>query len=101
MMYKLSYCDYTEMVSGLKKCADYFESNAIRNVVSELLQLEYDHQSIYIEVPERLMKVVAIINMCEMSMVQMQDSNGEIDYADCGEHSTDVLIAIAHTIDEI
>ena len=101
MMYKLNYVDYTAMVSRLKKCADYFESNAIRNVVSELLQLKYDCRSIYIEVPERLMKAVAIINLCEMGIVQMRDSNGEIDYADCGEHSTDVLMAILHTINEI
>lgn len=101
MMYKLNYVDYTAMVSRLNKCADCFESDAIRNVVSELLQLKYDCQSIYIEVPERLMKSVAIINMCEMSIIQMQDSNGEIDYADCGEHSTDVLMAILHTIDEL
>ena len=101
MMYKLSYVDYTAMVSRLKKCADYFESDAIRNVVSELLQLKYDCRSIYIEVPERLMKAVAIINLCEMGIVQMRDSNGEIDYADCGEHSTDVLMAILHTINEL
>jgi hypothetical protein len=100
-MYRLSYVDYAAMVSRLKNCADYFESEAIRNVVSELLQLIYDCQSLYIEVPERLMKAVAIINMCEMSIVQFRDSNGEIDYADCGEHSTDVLMAILHTIDEL
>ena len=100
-MYRLSYVEYAAMVSRLKKCSDYFESEAIRNVVSELLQLICDRQSLCIEVPERLMKVVAIINMCEMSIVQFRDSNGEIDYADCGEHSTDVLMAILHTIDEL
>lgn len=101
MMYKLRYVDYAAMISRLKKCADYFESDAIRNVASELLQLRYNCQSLYINVPERLMKVVAIINMCEMSIIQNRDSNGEIDYADCGEHSTDVLMKILHTIDEI
>lgn len=101
MTYRLSYVDYVAMVNRLKNCANYFESAAIRNVTSELLQLRYDCRSIYIDVPERLMKAVAIINLCEMGIIQMRDSNGELDYADCGVHSTDVLMAILHTVDEI
>ena len=98
MMYKLSYVDYAAMVDRLKKCADYFESDSIRRVVSDLLYLEYDNGSLYINVPEILMRAVAIINLCEMGIIQMRDSNGEIDYAGCSEHSTDVLMSILHTI---
>lgn len=101
MMYKVSFVNYSTMVSRLKRYADHFGSEAIRRVLDALLQLRYDCKGLYIEVPEALMKVVAIINMCEMSITQWQDSNGELDYADCGEHSTDVLMAILHTIDEI
>lgn len=100
-MYRVSYVEYAAMVSRLRKIAEYFESEAINRVVDKLLRLGYSTQSLYIAVPERLMKAVAIINMCEMSIVQFRDSNGEIDYADCGEHSTDVLMAILHTIDQI
>ena len=101
MMYKVSFVEYTKMISRLRKCADYFGSNAIHNVVMELLCLRYEYDSIYIHIPKRLMEISAIINMCEMSLIQMQDSNGEIDYADCGEHSTDVLMAILNTVDKI
>ena len=101
MMYKVSFVEYTKMISRLRKCADYFESDAIHNVVRELLCLRYECDSIHICIPESLMKIVAIINMCEMSLIQMQDSNGEIDYADCGEHSKNVLLAILNTIDKI
>lgn len=97
-MYRVSYVEYAAMISRLRKIAEHFESEAIDRVVDKLLQLRYTTQSLYIAVPEGLMKAVAIINMCEMSIVQFRDSNGEIDYADCGEHSTDILMAILHTI---
>lgn len=99
-MYRVSYVEYAAMVSRLRKSAEYFESEAINRVVDKLLRLGYSTQSLYIAVPEGLMKAVAIINMCEMSIVQFRDSNGEIDYADCGSHSISVLMEILNSIDE-
>ena len=101
MAYKVNFVEYAEMISRLRKCANCFESDAIRNVVTDLLQLRCNSRKLSVEIPERLMKAVAIINMCEMSLIQMRDSNGEIDYADCGEHSADVLMSILNTIDKI
>lgn len=101
MTYKLNHHEYVKIVRCCAEIAKYHESEAIKDMVLELLSVHYDRAECYFEVSRDLMQRVAIINMCNMSLIQMQDSCGEIDYANLGYYSKSVLHSILNNINDI
>ena len=101
MIYKLNHHEYTNIVRRLADIIKWHESEAIREMIIELLRVRYDDKNLYFEVHEDLMQRIAIVNMCDMSLMQMKDSGCEIDYAYLGDHSKRVLSSILHNINDL
>jgi hypothetical protein len=101
MTYKLNHHEYVNIVRRLADVVKWHESEAVNELTLELLRVQYDCKNCYFEVSEDLMQRVAIVNMCDMSLMQMQDSKGEVDYADLGHHSIIVLNNILNNINDI
>ncbi len=101
MTYKLNHYEYANILRRLADIIKWHESEAIKDMINELLRVQYDDKNLYFEVHEDLMQRIAIVNMCDMSLIQMKDSGGEIDYADLGDHSKRVLNSILNDINDI
>jgi hypothetical protein len=101
MTYKLNHNEYTNIVRRLADVIRFHESETVKELLMELLRVRYDDKNLYFEVDEDLMRLVAIVNMCDMSLQQMEDSCGEIDYAYLGDHSKSVLWNILHNINNL
>ena len=101
MSYKLAHHEYVNILRRLADIIKWHESEAIKEMIMELLRVRFDNKNLYFEVPEDLMQRIAIANMCDMSLMQMKDSGGEIDYADLGDHSKRVLWSILNNINDI
>lgn len=101
MIYKLNHYEYTNIIRHLADIANWHESEATKELITELLRVKYDDKNCYFEVSEELMQRIAIANMCDMSLTQLVDSCGEIDYADLGDFSKRVLSSILNNINNI
>ena len=98
MNYKLNHHEYVTMLRYLADTVKWQDTEALKEILMELLDVKYDYKNCYFEVPEELMQQVAIVNMCNMALTQFNDSNGEIDYACLGDHSKRVLWSILNNI---
>lgn len=101
MIYKLSHHEYVNIVRRLADIVKWHESESIKEMIMEILRVKFDDKNLYFEIPEDLMQRIAIVNMCDMSLIQMKDSCGEIDYADLGDYSKRVLRSILNNINDI
>jgi len=94
--YKLNHHEYTKIVRNLAVITDDYGHESTINLLMDLLHVKFDYTNLYFEVPERLMQKVAVINMIDFSLLQLRDSNNEIDYAMLGDYSKDVLLSIIY-----
>ena len=94
MTYKLNHKEYTNIVRRCAEISKYHDSESVKDLVFELLDVQYDYANCYFELSEDLMQRVAIVNMCNMALVQYNDSNGDIDYTGLDEYNKPVLIHI-------
>ena len=101
MTYKLNHAEYVNILRRLADIVKWHDSQAIKEMITELLRVHFDDKNIYFEVHEDLMQRIAIVNMCDMSLIQFKDSCGEIDYADLGDYSKRVLYSILTNINDI
>ena len=91
--YKLDHHEYINIAKRLADVIKWHESETSNEVLLELLRVRCDEGG-YFKVPKHLMQRIAIINMCDMALTQLNDSCGEIDYADLGDHSKEILLSI-------
>jgi len=92
--YKLNHHEYTKIIRYCHSIYKEIICESTLSVILELLDVHFDHNNLYFEVPEHLMQRIAILNMCDMTLIQYNDSNGDIDYAMLGEHSKTVINSI-------
>lgn len=96
MTYKLNHNEYTSIVRRCAEISNHTESEAVKDLVFELLDVKYDYMNCYFELSEDLMQRVAIANLCNMALVHYNDSNGDIDYTGLDEYNKPVLTHIMH-----
>ena len=101
MNYKLNHHEYVSILRRLADVIKWNENASVKEMILEILRVKYDYKNCYFEVPEELMQRIAIVNMCDMSLIQLKDSKGEIDYADLGDHSKRILNSILQNINDI
>ena len=101
MVYKLNHHEYVSIVRRLADIIEWHQIESVKEMIMELLRVRFDDKNLYFEIPEDLMQRIAIVNLCDMSLIQMKDSCGEIDYADLGDHSKRVLCSILNNINDI
>lgn len=94
--YKLNHHEYTKIIRNIAVITDDYGHESTINLLMDLLHVKFDYNHLYFEVPENLMQKVAIVNMIDMSLIQLRDSAGDIDYAMLGEYSKDVLLSIIY-----
>lgn len=94
--YLLDHYRYANLV---RRCAeineDYPHENTL-DILLDLLHVEYDHKSCFFEVPTKLMQKITIANLCDIALLQLRDTHGEIDYAGLNESSRSVLLDIIY-----
>jgi len=92
---------YEEYLRILRYCTDIHHTHMFGNTQGLLIDLldanTYSTDGTLV-IPERLMRRVAIANLCDMCLVQYRDSGGEIDYAGLGVHTVDIINNILRTI---
>lgn len=98
MKYKLTHAEYLRILSHCTTAHQFHMFGGTQQLLMDLLQCNVMSIDDTIEIPEKLMRRVAILNMCDMAYIQYRDSCGEIDYAGLGEYSLDVLNSILRTI---
>lgn len=96
--YKLDHAAYVKLIRRCAEITEGFASNGSCENLLELARVRFDYENLYFEVPEYLMQSIAVANMCEMAIMQYQDTHGEIDYADLGDFSYDILRSIIRLI---
>lgn len=94
--YKLNHHEYTKLARRMAQHSNLFAHESTLDILMDLLYVKFDAANLYFEVPEKLMQRMAIANMCEMCLAQLRDSGGEIDYADLGDYSIDVINSILY-----
>ncbi len=99
--YLLDHKEYVKQVRMCASIADGCTPDAVRDVLMDLLTVRYDYKAEYFIVPENLMQKLAIINLCDMALIQYRDTRGEIDYAYLGHDSEAILDSILARIDNI
>lgn len=95
-MYKLDHAEYVRIVRTCATIADDYPHESTLNILMDLLHVRFDYENLFFEVPEDLMRRVAIANMCDMAIIQFNDSDGDIDYAMLGNYSKPVLLNILY-----
>lgn len=98
MAYKLTHAEYLRILSHCTSAHQFHAFGGTQQLLMDLLQCNIMSIDDTIEIPERLMRRVAILNLCDMAYIQHRDSCGEIDYAGLGERSLDVLDSILRVI---
>lgn len=99
--YRLDHADYTKLLRICANMADGFRYRDLTDIYIELGQVKFDYKNLYFEVPEDLMCRIAILNMCDMALIQYRDSRGEIDYAGLGDFSEVTLDTIIRNINSL
>lgn len=92
--YKLNHVEYANLIRHLTVLSDEQSHESVLMLLLELLKVPYDYKNCYFEVREKLMQCIAIANLCNMALIQYNDSHGEIDYACLGDNSKSVLLSI-------
>lgn len=97
-VYKLTHEEYLRI---LRYCLSIHNSHmfgATQQLLIDLLGCNTFSTDGTINIPERLMRRVAIANMCDFSILQYRDSAGDIDYTGLGSFAIDILSNILRTI---
>lgn len=95
------YVNHEEYLRILSFCTGIYRTHKYAYVLDLLMEVldinarQYDEMYV---ISERLMRRIAIANLCDMGIMQYEDSNGECDYAGLGIHSTSVLKSILRNI---
>lgn len=90
-----------EYIQILSYCTSIHQTHMFGNtqgLLMDLLDITVHQAGNTFIIPERLMRRVAIENLCDMCLIQYRDSNGEIDYATLGRHTPDVINSILRNI---
>lgn len=98
MDYKVTRDEYLNI---LAYCTDIHRTHmfgATQQLLMDLLEINSRQSGDTFIIPERLMRRVAVANLCDMCHIQYRDSNGEIDYACLGRHTIDVIHSILRNI---
>lgn len=98
MTYKLNHAEYLRILSHCTSAHQYHAFGGTQQLLMDLLQCNVMSIDDTIEIPEKLMRRVAILNLCDMAYIQHRDSGGEIDYTGLGEYSFDVINNILRLI---
>ena len=98
MDYKVTRDEYLQILSFCTGIHNTHMFGATQQLLMDLLDVNVHQWGDTYIISERLMRKVAIANLCDMGIIQYRDSNGEIDYASLGKHSMDVLNNILRTI---
>lgn len=96
MNHYLTPTEYTKLMRNIADLASAYDYDTLRLLFIELGKIP-EEDGIYV-ISEQLMARIAIINLCDMALIQHRDSNGEIDYAFLGRHSQDITEAIIRNI---
>jgi hypothetical protein len=94
--YKLNHHEYIKIIRSLAVITDDYGHESTINLLMDLLHVKFDPANLYFEVPTKLMQKIAIVNMCDFSLLQLRDSAGDIDYAGLGDNSKDVILSIIY-----
>lgn len=98
MNYYLTHAEYLRILARCTTAHQFHMFGSTQQLLIDLLQCNVMSTDGLIEIPETLMRRVAILNMCDMAYIQHRDSCGELDYAGLDKHSLDVLDGILRAI---
>lgn len=95
---KVSCEEYTRLVRSCVTMLDDYSHESTFNVLIELLHAKHDYHTNTFDVSKKLMQKIAIMNLCDMAIIQLRDSGGECDYANLGENSKSILLSIMYEV---
>lgn len=90
-----------EYLQLLRQCTNLHHTHMFgrtQALIMDLLDINACTASDTFDIPEKLMRRIAIANMCDSSLEMSHDSGGEIDFAGLGKRSAQVLNDILRTI---
>ncbi len=96
MKHYLTPTEYIYFMRNIADLASATELDTLRTLLIELAQVP-EEDGVYV-LSEQLMVRIAIVNMCDATLHQHHTSNGEIDYAQLGRHSQDIVENIMRSI---
>lgn len=96
MKHYLTSTEYIKLMRNIADLASAYNYDTLRLLFIELGKTP-EEDGIY-AISEQLMTRIAIINLCDMALIQHRDSNGEIDYAFLGRHSPDITENLIRSI---
>lgn len=96
--YAVTHAEYLRLLRFINDVKHTHMYGSLQCLLNDLVDCNVYRTDGMIDVPERLMRRVAIACMCDMSLVQYNDSNGEIDYACLGKYSVDILDKLLRSI---
>lgn len=94
----ISYEEYLDLLTECISLHKGYNNESTLKLLNKALEPTHNSVSKTIMVDDYLLRNIAIANLCSMALIQLRDSNGEIDYAGLGNHSEEVLNHILKNI---
>lgn len=98
MDYNVTIQEYLRIMSYVYGIHKRYLFVCTQQLLTDLLEINYHQHGDTLVIPERLMRRVAVANLCDMCIIQYEDSKGEIDYAGIGSNTIEVVKAILQNI---
>jgi hypothetical protein len=98
MDYKVTLQEYLRILSYVYSMHKESLFVCTQRLLFDLLEINSRQSGDTYIIPERIMRRVAVANLCDMCLIQYRDSNGEIDYAGLGSNTIEVVKAILQSI---
>lgn len=98
MNYKLDRAEYLRILSQCTTIHQFHMFGRTQQLLMDLLECNVKSIDDTIEIPEELMRRIAILNMCDMAYIQLRDSNGEIDYTGMGCYAYRIIDNVLRNI---
>lgn len=92
------YDEYMELIRNCISLHCIYNRSSTLDLVTQITKSTHNDICKAFMVDESLLQRIAIANLCDMALMQLDDSKGEVDYAGLGRYSYTALNSIINNL---